>query len=498
MSGVAALLIITLGLLGFELMVGDKGKEVDRWLNVVYGVVALVLMMVVYSYSVWQLVNTGYDYIRPWNGFHYYLGAKYFKELGYFDLYNCALEADKEGNNVWNEVAQVRNLDDYQLIDRLQLPDCPRSKFSNQRWWEFKQDVRFWQQLAGAEGDFWQGVFEDKGYNPSLVWTLIGGSLANRVSLDDEVMIKWWVLSDLIWVVAGLVLVGRAYGWRSGCLAVIFMVSYFGTYDRLVGNFGQYWWLGAVLFSLYFGKINKFLISGVFLGIAAGLRVFPAVLLIPWMIRWLVMTKTKDRADKKFRRTTVFILSTGLTVAGLVVVSGWTGGIDAWQQFYADLMTHGRYLSGELFDLGLKNLWGTMAGGSLDAWERLNWLAEKNWWYWLTAGGWLAMVVKGVVKGEEELRWIWGVVLLYILAVMSPYYYLVLVIPIAILEAVKERWAKAILIGWFGLSLLHALGGWYDYFNDRYLTHLLSEGLVAGFFVLLTGVLLGRKSVRES
>lgn len=99
--------------------------------------------------------------IQTWNVFHYYLGSKYFKELGYYDLYTCALEADGEGNNVWKTQELVRDLSTYKLVERAELPACPRGNFSSQRWESFKNDFFELQDLAPV--DYWQATIKDKG-----------------------------------------------------------------------------------------------------------------------------------------------------------------------------------------------------------------------------------------------------------------------------------------------------------------------------------------------
>jgi len=47
-----------------------------------------------------------------WNMFHYYLGSKYFDELGYDMLYRQALAADRETDNRLNAVRKIRALED--------------------------------------------------------------------------------------------------------------------------------------------------------------------------------------------------------------------------------------------------------------------------------------------------------------------------------------------------------------------------------------------------
>src|SRR5690242_19857377 len=79
-----------------------------------------------------------YSIYGPWGIFHYYLGAKYVKELGYFNLYSCALQTNP---TIWKDTFTVRDLSTYTLIARNKLTPCPRKAFSLVRWKEFSSDV---------------------------------------------------------------------------------------------------------------------------------------------------------------------------------------------------------------------------------------------------------------------------------------------------------------------------------------------------------------------
>ena len=50
---------------------------------------------------------------RTWSHYHYYLGAKYFTELGYTDLYDQAIAVDGEGERRFAAIKWVRNLRTY-------------------------------------------------------------------------------------------------------------------------------------------------------------------------------------------------------------------------------------------------------------------------------------------------------------------------------------------------------------------------------------------------
>lgn len=135
-------------------------------------------------------------YAGSWGIFHYYLGAKYIKEIGYFDIYSCAIEAT-ENTGVWSTTSLVRELHTYRVIPRDQLPQCPRNKFTNSRWKEFTHDVEVITKEFSHDvevltnsslADYWSQVVTDKGFNPPPSWAAFAGFVANTFSLDNRLL----------------------------------------------------------------------------------------------------------------------------------------------------------------------------------------------------------------------------------------------------------------------------------------------------------------------
>ena len=130
--------------------------------------VPLVLLLVFvlnhnYKYDVKQLYKK--SSIRTWNVYHYYLGSKYFDELGYLDLYKQTIAADREGKNRLAKIKRIRDLETYQTIQVSSLKDLGRSKtFTDARWEAFKKDLNV---LLRKESDStWFDMLNDRGYNP--------------------------------------------------------------------------------------------------------------------------------------------------------------------------------------------------------------------------------------------------------------------------------------------------------------------------------------------
>ena len=124
--------------------------------------------------------------VQLWGVFHYYLGAKYFDELGYHGLYEQTLVADKESTRRLLKVQLVRNLSTYQREKASRYRDLPRSAaWTDARWEEFKKDLGWF--LERRDPVFWANIIVDRGYNPSPAWHAIGSTLVAHLRVD----VRW-------------------------------------------------------------------------------------------------------------------------------------------------------------------------------------------------------------------------------------------------------------------------------------------------------------------
>src|SRR5690606_28755185 len=92
--------------------------------------------------------------VSTWNFFHYYLGSKYFQELGYDGLYPEMLKADQESARRFEGASHYRQMENYEVVSAEAVRHQPRrAAWSDERWRAFKRDVniigrfkskRFW------------------------------------------------------------------------------------------------------------------------------------------------------------------------------------------------------------------------------------------------------------------------------------------------------------------------------------------------------------------
>jgi len=115
------------------------------------------------------------------DNFHYYVGSKYFRELGYYGLYACGLAVlEERGVRVpGGPDPRVRALRTMALRPAGEVRargEACRARFSDARWRAFSRDVGFF--VEKWPPHIRNAVWRDHGYHPSPVWTLVGGAVA--------------------------------------------------------------------------------------------------------------------------------------------------------------------------------------------------------------------------------------------------------------------------------------------------------------------------------
>ncbi len=372
--------------------------------------------------ALWHFTTS--PWVRVWNVYHYYLGSKYFAELGYHDLYVATLTADRADDNYWSRIDKVRDLRTYEVVSRAEAVAGyrPHDHFSDERWQAFRRDVRALQVHRSPEG--WQGIFRDRGYNPPPLWTAVGGILT-RLPADNLAALKLLCVLDSLLLAATFWLIGRTFGWQAMAAALLLFTLSPVNEGRIVGGFLQYDWFCAIAAGLCFLRQQRPLPAAALLAYAVGTRVFPAFLLlsaaVPLIYRWI--------RDGKFARRDLR-LAAALSVCGLVAFGAATlggGGLDAWHGFTANIGHHNdahrfgekRIGLAHAFTRDIRGL--DFEPGGIEE-RRALFAGQKNLFRASAAvllGLWIVVVARRRVPDALLL----GLVPLFVLAVGSRYYW---------------------------------------------------------------------------
>jgi hypothetical protein len=261
--------------------------------------------------------------------FHYYLGSKYPRELGYKRLYLCTAVAQTElgqGNEV-----RARKIMDL-AVDRivpgrtaLEHPEECRSRFTPERWDAFKSDVRFLRQSSNLE--YWNGMQTDHGYNPPPVWTALG-HFWSSMHAPSLAYFKFLASLDLMFWVGIFAAIGWAFGWRVFCVAAIFFGCQVpGEYFWTGGAFRRQDWLFGLVLSACLVRKRYYALGGAALAYSTLLRVFPGVLLAGWA----VVVGTHAWKHKRWAPHHVRLIMGG--VAAAVVLVSLSIGVAGWRAY---------------------------------------------------------------------------------------------------------------------------------------------------------------------
>jgi hypothetical protein len=292
---------------------------------------------------------------------HYYLGSKYFAELGYGRLYVAAVRAEAETHGNHFSSLAARDLASGSVVhigELLRQSDAVKSAFTPARWQQFKLDLDTFHERNAAQ---WGIFLTDHGFNPTPVWAALGGALANRVPAGSERSILLLTLLDPLLLLALAALAARAFGARAALLAgILFCLVYGATFDWVGGAFLRQLWFAAAGAALCLLRLERPAAAGAALALAAALRIFPALLVWGLAARAVAgLWRGRESARPAVRFLAAF------AVVSLALVA-WTGvgprGLASWNEFAVNLGAQAA--SPAANDLGLPPLLRAVAPSS--------------------------------------------------------------------------------------------------------------------------------------
>jgi len=244
------------------------------------------------------------DNSQGWGMYHYYIGSKYFEEVGYFDLYECTI----------TEATPRRDLHSYDY--RIDAPNCT-AQMTIERWQEFNQDI--------IDTGYYPQAMIDKGYNGTPTFTAIFGTLANWHIITPQ---NAYVV-DIIALVSALFFCVWSFGWRKSAYVALIVLTFYGTLDRVWGHYAQWVWLSLVIVGVcQLEKRNAF--GAYLIGISTSLAIFPIFLMF------------------RYRQPKYIILcAVGLMTFGTIGFANGRG-VNGYLEFAHNMSLHSSYVRQEL------------------------------------------------------------------------------------------------------------------------------------------------------
>lgn len=369
--------------------------------------------------------------VAEWGVFHYYLGGKYFSEMGYLDLYAQAVIADWDGGRGpkrFEGVERVRDLRTYGFVSSAKVRKMQRSPaWTDARWEEFKRDVRWFGHRAGPAR--WRKILSDRGYNPPPSYVLVAGTLENLLSIRHPVSQTLLVAFDLLLLLAALALSVRAYGYARSILVLVAFLVWYGNVNRV---FGQIWildWFAACWMAVSAWKLGLPALSGGLVAYAACVRVFPGVLLLGPIVAGLPGIVRQRSIPPRLLR---FVGTAAVVAIVMVGGSALRYGLSSWKGFVDHISEHNehhvegnrRFGLQQVFVLDWKSGLSTSAD---DLRGRRNLRANKAI-YRLSAVFLIALGLLAMARGDEHDAMLAGLVVFFAATVASRYYGAVMVL----------------------------------------------------------------------
>lgn len=377
-----------------------------------------------------------------WHDFgHYFLGAKYFSELGYDGLYVALLAA--EGDGAAPEIdppgedasapqpRMVRDLSDLRLVpaaSQVASRLAVRSRFDAARWHAFTADAAALRARLGPSR--YAAFLADHGFNVTPAWASLGAMLTHGASLASTPRVLALALLDPALSVFALLVVGRVFGARAALVGTVLLCNVFGAgFSWTGGALLRQLWLVAVLLGLCAVHRRSFALAGAAMALAAALRVFP-LLWVTGLLAWFGWQLWDERLAGRCRPDpSPWRFAAGFCAASAALIGGstWLYGPGAWTGFAANLRVYAGLEAANMVGLGHLARWsaqhlpgaGRLAGDAAVPLLRVSLAAAA-----LAATVFLARRVDAVQAVALACP------LFFVLLRMPAYYYVFLVVPV--------------------------------------------------------------------
>lgn len=394
--------------------------------NIVIGIVAF-LMITVVTILVFTQSNFPQKVKRKlhlWNAFHYVLGTKYFKEVGYFDLYKAVLLADQEERKIFSPRDNTRDQHTYKKIPIAQAIKAARSegireRFTHERWNDFKADMETI--LRQRRDEFWKLPIADRGFNPSPAWLILHEPLLNKVGKLSEYKLMALCYAQLPFYLVVAILLWWAFGLRTTGLFFLFFILYIGNGSRVVGGYFTYDWFFLTIGAVALIKKGHPIAGGPLLGYAAMMRGFPALLALYPTVQWIIAILRWKCPEK---RHTLFLVSLALSCILLFLLSGTTSrGLSSWMDWKEKVQVHSAHQGASSARVGLLFLFANSTMKPVKGEVRLERIAQNKWKYRVAQVALLLLSLVAMRRRDDYNGMLLGLFSVFFLFLISRYYF---------------------------------------------------------------------------
>ena len=378
--------------------------------------------------------------------FHYYIGAKYFGELGYTRIYQCTAVAEiDEGRLI--DVARRWQTDLHTDAPIVHAPtaseqaEC-RDRFGD-RWSTFRSDIEWFR--SHMRPTEWKGVQTDLGFNATPTWAAVGHWLAGRGPISDASATSLAAL-DYGLLASMCVIIWRTFGQRTCCVAALWWaLSEPTSFFWLGGAFLRHDALFLIVAATCALKRGWWGVAGISLAAAVFLRAYPALILAGVAIHVVNRVRVDGFGglDSRYRSLVAGLAGGAVLLVALTQITWDQRGITATEPWRAFVANSSKHLSTpSTGTIGLRTLLSFSEASRTANVERF-WLDEpwdtwraartrvfesRRWVYWALVLPFLILFTVAARKTPAWVALVLGVALLPIVANLNSYYYSVLLV----------------------------------------------------------------------
>lgn len=309
------------------------GWRTKRWAARTSAALIPVLALAYLFMSGWDTASLGQK-IHQHDFFHYYFGAKYYPEIGNTRLYDCTAAALVEmhaGTSGDLGIPVVRSLQEpwrsYPTADRGRAALAPcRTHFGVSRWQQFKTDLLDFQR-SGDKPTNWTALLIDFGNNAPPSYGVLPFMLANVLPASPGAFALYPLFDVLVMLVLCPLLIARTCGTPSAAAYLLILSgNALGLFGWTTGSFLREWWVAATVLGICALVREKHFSAGLWLTVAALLKVFPAMF-------WIGAALPMLTDARPWLRLPRFVAGSATAAIILVACSLLLFGAESWIEF---------------------------------------------------------------------------------------------------------------------------------------------------------------------
>ncbi len=312
----------------------------------------LLAVAILSGINYFYLSRSKTSYLHRWDLFHTLIGVKYFEELGYPKLYECAIAIDSKTNKYYGNLGKVRDLStlkyrNYKVI--LKNTDC-FERFSDERLDEFAKDLSLFNSLTPKR--YWKRLFRDKGYNGSPFYSFIVNTIISVVPLTYTTLIIFSQI-DIILLLIAFFIVYKTFGFRIAIISFIFFtINFPNRFVHMGGSLLRFDYVAYLIIAMCMLQRKKYKLSGFFVALSSMIRLFPVVFAIAFGIKALIELVQTKKIDKTYFNFFGSYAASLIIFFLLTLTFG--RGLDNWTGFMNNMEIHTQKSAG--YRIGFQHL----------------------------------------------------------------------------------------------------------------------------------------------